>query len=163
MSEVLSSIRFTIFFFFFSSRRRHTRCLSDWSSDVCSSDLCPALHHHPDGIVEIAHHFERLGDAGNALVVECKAIEEGGAGAGCPCFRQIPGIGGEDVRSARAALQRHGGKRRVLLSGGRERKNARRLPGAQAKVVHKHGSGGGALGGPERRGHCKKPYSGGCF
>src|SRR5258706_1314680 len=26
-------------FFFFSSRRRHTRCLSDWSSDLCSSDL----------------------------------------------------------------------------------------------------------------------------
>src|SRR5205814_7484044 len=25
--------------FFCSSRRRHTRCLSDWSSDVCSSDL----------------------------------------------------------------------------------------------------------------------------
>src|SRR5436853_1875353 len=24
--------------FFFSSRIRHTRCLSDWSSDVCSSD-----------------------------------------------------------------------------------------------------------------------------
>src|SRR5258707_7777354 len=30
--------------FFFSSRRRHTRCLSDWSSHVCSSDLvCPLL------------------------------------------------------------------------------------------------------------------------
>src|SRR5438046_1844457 len=28
-----------IFFFFFSSRRRHTRLVSDWSSDVCSSDL----------------------------------------------------------------------------------------------------------------------------
>src|ERR1035441_11105822 len=27
---------------FFSSRRRHTRCLSDWSSDVCSSDLLQA-------------------------------------------------------------------------------------------------------------------------
>src|SRR5258705_2470264 len=25
--------------FFCSSRSRHTRCLSDWSSDVCSSDL----------------------------------------------------------------------------------------------------------------------------
>src|SRR5205814_3324350 len=27
-------------------RRRHTRCLSDWTSDVCSSDLNPqaALH-----------------------------------------------------------------------------------------------------------------------
>src|SRR5437016_7803549 len=29
----------TIFIFFFSSRRRHTRLVSDWSSDVCSSDL----------------------------------------------------------------------------------------------------------------------------
>src|SRR5260221_5071401 len=28
------------FIFFFSSRRRHTRSLCDWSSDVCSSDLC---------------------------------------------------------------------------------------------------------------------------
>src|SRR5258705_192629 len=28
-----------VVFVFFSSRRRHTRCLSDWSSDVCSSDL----------------------------------------------------------------------------------------------------------------------------
>src|SRR5438093_9575667 len=30
------------FFFFFSSRRRHTRLVSDWSSDVCSSDLLAA-------------------------------------------------------------------------------------------------------------------------
>src|SRR5262249_58331542 len=30
---------FVIVFFFFSSRRRHTRLVSDWSSDVCSSDL----------------------------------------------------------------------------------------------------------------------------
>src|SRR5438093_11069668 len=30
---------FFYFFFFFSSRRRHTRLVSDWSSDVCSSDL----------------------------------------------------------------------------------------------------------------------------
>src|SRR5437016_6949919 len=29
-------------FFFFSSRRPHTRLVSDWSSDVCSSDLA---HH----------------------------------------------------------------------------------------------------------------------
>src|SRR5438046_6961820 len=28
-----------ILIFFFSSRRRHTRLVSDWSSDVCSSDL----------------------------------------------------------------------------------------------------------------------------
>src|ERR1035438_10811733 len=35
----LSCVFLFCFFFFFSSRRRHTRCLSDWSSDVCSSDL----------------------------------------------------------------------------------------------------------------------------
>src|SRR5690625_7577035 len=29
--------------FFFSSRRRHTRWPRDWSSDVCSSDLAPAI------------------------------------------------------------------------------------------------------------------------
>src|SRR5258705_152321 len=37
MSQQVAS--YSVFFFFFSSRRRHTRCLSDWSSDVCSSDL----------------------------------------------------------------------------------------------------------------------------
>src|SRR5262249_58511599 len=26
--------------FVFASRRRHTRLVSDWSTDVCSSDLC---------------------------------------------------------------------------------------------------------------------------
>src|SRR5947199_7931560 len=30
-------------FFSFSSRRRHTSCLSDWSSDVCSSDWSAPL------------------------------------------------------------------------------------------------------------------------
>src|SRR5690606_39875387 len=29
-----------VYVFFFSSRRRHTRFSRDWSSDVCSSDLC---------------------------------------------------------------------------------------------------------------------------
>src|SRR5258706_9982081 len=33
------------YFFFFSSRRRHTRLVSDWSSDVCSSDLHLACRH----------------------------------------------------------------------------------------------------------------------
>ena len=32
-----------LFFFFFSSRRRHTRLVSDWSSDVCSSNLILAV------------------------------------------------------------------------------------------------------------------------
>src|SRR5262245_20850757 len=36
--------------FFFSSRRRHTRCLSDWSSDVCSSDLLRVVARRADMI-----------------------------------------------------------------------------------------------------------------
>src|ERR1035441_7891497 len=34
-----------LYLFFLSRRRRHTRCLSDWSSDVCSSD--PARRYPP--------------------------------------------------------------------------------------------------------------------
>ena len=37
--------------FFFSSRRRHTRLVSDWSSDVCSSDL-----HRPRLAVNMEAH-----------------------------------------------------------------------------------------------------------
>src|SRR5262249_51997919 len=35
-------LHYFVVFFFFSSRRRHTRLVSDWSSDVCSSDLIEA-------------------------------------------------------------------------------------------------------------------------
>src|SRR5258706_6743387 len=38
------------YFFFFSSRRRHTRLVSDWSSDVCSSDL------HAAPVVQLDEH-----------------------------------------------------------------------------------------------------------
>src|SRR5262249_59362579 len=37
----LRDVDVVLYFFFFSSRRRHTRLVSDWSSDVCSSDLTP--------------------------------------------------------------------------------------------------------------------------
>src|SRR5438445_8831478 len=36
-----------MYFFFFSSRRRHTRYWRDWSSDVCSSDLCGTCRRRP--------------------------------------------------------------------------------------------------------------------
>src|SRR5262249_59762349 len=39
-------------FFFFSSRRRHTRLVSDWSSDVCSSALSDVAL-----LANILHHF----------------------------------------------------------------------------------------------------------
>src|SRR5207245_1594340 len=48
--------------FFFSSRRRHTRCYRDWSSDVCSSDLCfetsrPTTHADPTYVVDDVVHY----------------------------------------------------------------------------------------------------------
>src|ERR1039458_1297744 len=42
--------------FFFSSRRRHTRCLSDWSSDVCSSDLYQLLEELGRGGMGVVFH-----------------------------------------------------------------------------------------------------------
>src|SRR5438046_10402754 len=36
---IIICVTMYLFLFFFSSRRRHTRLVSDWSSDVCSSDL----------------------------------------------------------------------------------------------------------------------------
>src|SRR5258706_1910035 len=48
-------------FFFFSSRRRHTILVSDWSSDVCSSDLrltlpVPFLESVAPSVVEFRVH-----------------------------------------------------------------------------------------------------------
>src|SRR5262245_62637773 len=50
---VFLSLVLFLCFFFFSSRRRHTRCLSDWSSDVCSSDL-PCAHVGQNARVRLA-------------------------------------------------------------------------------------------------------------
>src|SRR5438046_7592013 len=47
--------------FFFSSKRRHTRLVSDWSSDVCSSDLlvlrAPVPQRHE---VRVRHRLAEL-------------------------------------------------------------------------------------------------------
>src|SRR5438093_4156340 len=45
-----------VVFFFFSSRRRHTRLVSDWSSDVCSSDLNVRLRRAIRELATVAEH-----------------------------------------------------------------------------------------------------------
>src|SRR5205814_4314784 len=81
------------FLFFFSSRRRHTSCLSDWSSDVCSSDLnarrlAAVLWHSPNvrlsPLIAIAHetnvaiappHRPRIHPQKARHVLECVRLE----------------------------------------------------------------------------------------
>src|SRR5215213_11464142 len=51
-----------VFFFFFSSRRRHTRLVSDWSSDVCSSDLPEASRARLQEVADQLGHAKSLGE-----------------------------------------------------------------------------------------------------
>src|SRR5262249_59737992 len=60
--------------FFFSSRRRHTRLVSDWSSDVCSSDLRYDWHRGlapagDDGLVGDPHFIVRVGKSTGSVIV----------------------------------------------------------------------------------------------
>src|SRR5438093_6621344 len=50
-------------FFFFSSRRRHTRLVSDWSSDVCSSDLLTIVDEQNKSIRRFTNFAEEVKDA----------------------------------------------------------------------------------------------------
>src|SRR5262249_31941583 len=62
-----------LFAFFFSSRRRHTRLVSDWSSDVCSSDLMvDRLNAFAGEVTRVAREVGtegRLGGQANVLGV----------------------------------------------------------------------------------------------
>ena len=58
--------------FFFSSRRRHTRFTSDWSSDVCSSDLG-----------SLRHAGAHRGSPDHASEPDPGSGPDGGASAGC--------------------------------------------------------------------------------
>src|SRR5258706_12154558 len=57
------------FVFFFSSRRRHTRLVSDWSSDVCSSDLLAESH------ANLGNALAQKGDLAEAVRAYQQALE----------------------------------------------------------------------------------------
>src|SRR5262249_46069380 len=62
--------------FFFSSRRRHTRLVSDWSSDVCSSDL--TRRSTPDFGFRLIEASGRPGRHSNRLILgSCSRCREG--------------------------------------------------------------------------------------
>src|SRR5258705_7739466 len=73
----------SVLVFFFSSRRRHTRCLSDWSSDVCSSDLTHNIGGGP-GPMETRNSADFSGDSvvmvsprGDSSVTQKMAVPKG--------------------------------------------------------------------------------------
>src|SRR2546430_3991494 len=75
----------SIVFFFFSSRRRHTRFDCDWSSDVCSSDLCP-LDSDKDGVPD---GIDKCPNTPPGTEVDS---------TGCPRFKDSDGDGVPDDR-----------------------------------------------------------------
>src|ERR1035441_10945348 len=64
------------FCFFFSSRRRHTRCLSDWSSDVCSSDLISTGFVVDDAIVMIENISRFIEEGMSPMQAALKGSEQ---------------------------------------------------------------------------------------
>src|ERR1039458_8800711 len=60
---------------FLPSRRRHTRCLSDWNSDVCSSDLIGERGRNRGTGVGIAFGLHRFAVRGSECAVVLGAIE----------------------------------------------------------------------------------------
>src|ERR1035441_10834730 len=76
--------------FFFSSRRRHTRCLSDWSSDVCSSDLAGVGKNLPLVVnLEVVHvgpigmdvGADGMSGAMNKIIAVARLLDESAGGA----------------------------------------------------------------------------------
>src|SRR3546814_1016907 len=70
--------------FFFKKKTAYEMRISDWSSDVCSSDLCFLLDHHFDERSRILgqgpafgdDHGDRLADAGDARSEERRVGKE---------------------------------------------------------------------------------------
>ena len=75
-----------IIFFFFKQKTAYEMCDSDWSSDVCSSDLLGVVAAHPAGFVPLgAVHPE---DVEKRTLIE---IWKGCPGSPTPTARAVPG------------------------------------------------------------------------
>src|SRR5438093_4862782 len=79
------------FFFFFSSRRRHTRLVSDWSSDVCSSDLVAPFMVSGIGMAMF------WAPVANVVLTAVRKEEEGQASGAQNAIRELGGVFGVAV------------------------------------------------------------------
>src|SRR3546814_5449598 len=79
MSHLAVSDRLFIFFFFFKQKTAYEMRISDWSSDVCSSDLCPERGRRRDELPAIggAGDRYRAGKGRNPFGLAAPAAERG--------------------------------------------------------------------------------------
>src|SRR5262249_58147411 len=100
---------------FFSSRRRHTRLVSDWSSDVCSSDLAGQAD---DGVRQ---EQGREADEGRGdRPAAAPAVRPGRQGQGRGGDPQgAGGAGGRAGRGGRRRDRKRGGEGKRGEGGGR--------------------------------------------
>src|SRR5205814_7653128 len=90
---------------FFSSSRRHTRCLSDWSSDVCSSDLPSTMAitslspPTPDSELDITSTFQRCDSAYREYMRNISAANKDDSSPPVPARRSEERRVGKECRS----------------------------------------------------------------
>src|SRR5438046_5292267 len=82
--HLLDIIFLSLSIFFFSSRRRHTILVSDWSSDVCSSDLYafdPSLNlmYYGTGNPSTWNPTQRPGDNKWSMTIFARDVDTGKA------------------------------------------------------------------------------------
>src|SRR5262249_60477498 len=89
--------------FFFSSRRRHTRLVSDWSSDVCSSDLDRALH-------DVIGRVPEADDVTSGLAASSlqELVAKGAGGCLQGAAGKLPGPAALDQRSEERRVGKEG-------------------------------------------------------
>src|SRR5438093_3135356 len=114
------------FFFFFSSRRRHTRLVSDWSSDVCSSDLSRYVDTRPGGRGRVSTYLDEIEGQEVEGRSECRVEKEGEE------IRrgERPDAKKSESRHGMVALALDGGESGERRPGGRER-----APDAEVRPV----------------------------
>src|SRR5262249_59949831 len=77
----------------------HTRLVSDWSSDVCSSDLNQTLDATFTGLGRIGHEaaLQQVGRAADGTPLHIRNDGPGFDGMDVPAFRTFPGANGINV------------------------------------------------------------------
>src|SRR3546814_820556 len=102
-------------FFFFKQRTAYEMRISDWSSDVCSSDLVAARRRRDDGVADMPVGFpiDRTAGIGRGInrcdhvgAVPLRQVDEGGHGGA------LAQVGGQGIGPVHRALRAKRGQRR---------------------------------------------------